>query len=185
MASETATKLLDEAQALIQRRGYNGFSYRDLATAIGIKTASIHYHFPTKADLGAALIERYLQGLEASLTRIEREEGSARARLEAFVALYRQTEAAGAICLCGSLASDHETLAPEVQGAVGAYLDRSEAWVREQLEAGDAAGELTCSEPASAAALLLSSLQGGLILARARGAHLLQDLERSFFASLS
>src|SRR5579862_1588267 len=57
--SSTRDRILDIAQRLIQSRGYNAFSFDDLAEELDIRTASIHYHFPTKADLGIALLRRY------------------------------------------------------------------------------------------------------------------------------
>ena len=66
--SDTADRILDIVEELIQTRGYNSFSYQDVATRIGIRTASIHYHFPAKADLGRVVIERYSAGL-AELAR--------------------------------------------------------------------------------------------------------------------
>ena len=170
-ASDTAAQLLDEAQGLIMARGYNAFSYKDLAAAVGIRTASIHYHFPTKGDLGVALMQRYVAGLDGALERIDRGSRSASAKIKAFVKLYAETESAGAICLCGSLASDIETLPPELQEVVHDYLARSEKWLAGVIAAGIDEGELRyAGRPADAAATLLSSLQGGLILSRARSA---------------
>ena len=63
----TRTSLLDSAEQAVRQRGYNGFSYADLAREIGIRKASIHHHFPTKADLGLALIERYNQNFFSKL----------------------------------------------------------------------------------------------------------------------
>ena len=69
---ETTTLLLNTAQGLIQTRGFNAFSYKDLAEAVGIRTASIHYHFPAKAELGVALMERYIADLNQALENIDR-----------------------------------------------------------------------------------------------------------------
>lgn len=186
MAKETTTQLLDRAQLLVQQRGYNAFSYKDLAEAIGIRTASIHYHFPAKADLGLALMERYLATLETGLATIDSTHRTNQAKLESFIKLYRTTEASGAICLCGSLASDRETLPEPLQDAVSAYLDRSEAWVAEKVTEGVRLGEFKFSgQPEDVAATLLSGLQGGLILSRARGGRpLLDTVERVFLQTL-
>ena len=54
-----AVEILDAAETMIQSQGYNGFSFREIADQVGIKSASVHYHFPTKADLGAAVARRY------------------------------------------------------------------------------------------------------------------------------
>ncbi|MEM1205997.1 MAG: TetR/AcrR family transcriptional regulator [Acidobacteriota bacterium] len=186
MAGDTANQLLDAAQPLVQRRGYNAFSYKDLAAEVGIRTASIHYHFPAKADLAKALMARYLESLRSALADIELGSSSVMDRLGAFIELYRRTESSGAICLCGSLASDRETLPEPVQGVVEDYLELSEGWVADQIAEGVRTGELDFpGDPADAAASLLSGLQGGLILSRARpGCPHLDTVSRMFFRSL-
>ena len=91
-ASETATRLMDAAQLLIMERGYNAFSYKDLAESVGIRTASIHYHFPSKGDLGLAVMGRYLGKLDDALARFERTAQSGRARIEGLVKVFAETE---------------------------------------------------------------------------------------------
>ena len=72
--SETAEQILDLAETLIQTRGYSAFSYQDIADALGIRKASIHYHFPSKADLGVAVINRYIDRFDAALTEVAGDE---------------------------------------------------------------------------------------------------------------
>ncbi len=184
--SNTAQEILDVAELLIQTRGYNAFSYKDLAEAVGIRTASIHYHFPSKADLGLALVSRYIERLETTLASIDHTGRTSKAKLKSFIKLYTETEACGAICLCGSLAADRATLPPELQEAIATYLDRSEAWVADKVTEGIRQGEFTyAGKPADAAATLLASLQGGLILSRARsGQSLLATVQRVFLKTL-
>ena len=67
----TATRILDVAEGLAQTRGFNGFSYADIAAEIGITKASLHYHFPSKADLGRALVRRYTERFMDALDAIE------------------------------------------------------------------------------------------------------------------
>lgn len=185
--ASTADQLLDAAQDLVQRRGYNAFSYKDLAREVGIRTASIHYHFETKADLGRALMERYLGELETALDAIDRRMRTQRGRLKGFVDLYRQTETRGAICLCGSLAADRETLPETVQRVVSAYLERCESWAAAVIGEGVRAGEFRAPGGAgNAAATLVAGLQGALIVGRAGGRSSAVDgVERTFLASLS
>ena len=185
-ATDTATKLLDTAQELVQTRGYNAFSYKDLAASVGIRTASIHYHFPTKGDLGAALMARYQRGFDAALDAIDRGARSNKAKLKRFIALYRETESCGAICLCGSLAADYDTLPEPLQRAVGDYLASSERWVQKRVAEGVKDGEFAHEgRPADAATTLLAALQGGLIVARGRGrAAVLDAVQREFFRSI-
>lgn len=185
-ARNTAVELLDTAQRLVMKRGYNAVSYKDLADAVGIRTASIHYHFPAKADLGKALMDRYLAELEQALADIDRTNRTSQAKLKSFIGLYRETETRGFICLCGSLASDRETLPAAIQSAVAAYLERSEEWVAEKIDDGVRVGEFTLSgKSASAAAALVASLQGGLILSRGRsGPSVLDSVQRTFLTAL-
>ena len=180
---------MNAAQDLIQQRGYNAFSYKDLASEVGIRTASIHYHYPAKGDLGLAVMERYLEGLEASLANLDARRRTAKGKLKGFIALYAETEACGGICLCGSLASDRETLPTELADAVGAYIERCEAWIAKVLRAGIADGEFRdVAQPAGLASLLLAGLQGTLILARGQAAQhgpgSIQTLQRTFLESL-
>lgn len=179
------TELLDLAQGMIQERGYNAFSFKDLATAVGIKTASVHYHFPSKGVLGLEVMQRYLAQLEESLL-LWRKLPNETARLRAFVASYRQTQVRGAICLCGSMASDIQTLDQPIRDPIQRYLEQSELWVAQCIQAGLDCGEFQSPLSAEMLAMsLLSSLQGALILSRAQSKDTLLDaVEQSFFGSL-
>ena len=68
---DTATRILDSAESLVQVRGFNGFSYADVAAELGVTKASLHYHFPGKAELGRALIVRYATRFNAALAGID------------------------------------------------------------------------------------------------------------------
>lgn len=184
--ADTKTALLDTAQRFVQEKGFNAFSYKDLAEEVGIRTASIHYHFPAKFDLARALMVRYIAGLEEALRAIEEEVESPRERLEAFVALYRATQERDAICLCGSLAADLETLPPEVASEVSAYLVRSETWIERTLRDGVGSGDFRQDlDPTQAAAGLISGLQGALILSRGRsGIDPLTSVAEAFFGGI-
>lgn len=177
--------LLDLAQRMIQERGYNAFSFKDLAQAVGIKTASVHYHFPSKGVLGLQVMERYVEALEEQLLRWGTLPDES-ARLRAFIDSYRQTQVSGAICLCGSLASDIQSLEQPIGDPIQRYLARSEQWVSGCIQAGLDGGAFRSPLPARTLALsLLSGLQGALILSRAPStAPLLGAVEQSFFTSL-
>src|SRR5579862_1501047 len=84
----TAERALDVAEALAQTRGFNGFSYAHVAAGLGITKASLHYHFPGKAELGEALITRYSERFAGALARIDDERPVARERLEAYIEIY-------------------------------------------------------------------------------------------------
>ena len=186
-SKNTAANLLQTAQGLIQERGFNAFSYADLAQSVGVRTASIHYHFRTKVDLVCAIVEQLLEALDVSLGRLDRQYDTQGARLRAFIDSYRQTHERGHICACGSLASDLQTLPEEVQKLVRAYIDRSEQWVREKIIDGTQSGEFRPGDEASnLASLLIASLQGALIIARARGGEsVIDSIQQSFLEALT
>ncbi len=187
-ATKTAGELLDTAQRFVQHRGFNAFSYKDLASEVGIRTASIHYHFPAKADLGKALMARYRVALDTTLAKLDASNRSPKAKLKQFIGFYRATQGMGAICVCGSLAADLETLPEGVRDEVTDYIKGSESWIAKTIKAGVDAGDFEPDlSPTAVAASLLAGLQGALILSRARdGApEVLNSVEKSFFLTLA
>src|SRR6516165_9972861 len=101
-------KILEVAETLIQTKGYNAFSYRDIAKIVGIKTSSIHYYFPSKADMGKAVVKRHIETLITVLDELIASKRSWEKKLDAFFELiFTHTYLAGRrMCLGGMLASD-------------------------------------------------------------------------------
>jgi len=166
----TSTKILDVAERLVQVRGFNGFSYADVAAELGITKASLHYHFATKADLGEALIERYTESFGTALAVIGASPTGALAKLDAYAALYAEVLRADRMCLCGMLAAEFQTLPARMRTAVIAFFDQNEAWLEQVLRQGQQSGTFGLDEPtAGAARIILSSLQGAMLIARSYG----------------
>ncbi len=94
--SESALRVVDAAEGLIQERGYNGFSYDDVAKLVGIKKPSIHHHFATKGDLATTVAQRYTHRFREQLLRIEVQHAKAEDRLTAYATLFENTFAADA-----------------------------------------------------------------------------------------
>ncbi len=167
---ETREELLDVAQELAQKRGYNAFSFHDLAKRVGVKTASIHYHFPSKGDLGRAMMERYRRTFLGQLDEIDRQGKGARRKLEAFVALFQKAVESDRLCLCGTLATEYATLPAAVQKEVRRFFDGSEAWLARVLEEGRTSGALAFSgRAAETARALFAAFEGAMIAARTFG----------------
>src|SRR3954451_24556348 len=103
--NDTAARILDIGERLVQVRGFNGFSYADVAAELDVTKASLHYHFAGKDELGLALIARYSERFGAALDAIEAEVPDAPARLAAYVALYADVLRGERMCLCGMLAA--------------------------------------------------------------------------------
>lgn len=165
------TRILDAAERLCQTRGFNGFSYRDLASIVGIRTASIHYHFPSKLDLGKAMITRYRHRMEMLLDEIERKEASIVGRLKRFVNALRETfNDEKRLCLCAVLAAESATISDDMRAEVRHFFQGCEAWMTKQLAAGRASGETVFKGDAeTVATAMLSALEGAMMASRAFG----------------
>ena len=85
---DTPAAILDSAERLVQQRGFNGFSYADVAAELELTKASLHYHFAGKAELGEALMTRYAERFQTALAEIDAREVPAPAKLDAYAALY-------------------------------------------------------------------------------------------------
>lgn len=165
---DTATRILDVGERLVQTRGYNGFSYADIARELGITKPSLHYHFPSKAALGEALVARYARRFFTALLEIEKSGVSPLAELEAYVAVYRSVLEADRMCLCGTLAVEHETLPEPMREALARFFEENEAWLTAALTRGRDEGTINFSgPPLDTARLVLSSLEGAMLVARA------------------
>src|SRR5271167_899442 len=136
LAGDTRTRILDVAERLVQVRGFNGFSYADVAAELSITKASLHHHFPSKAGLGEALLARYAERFEHALSAIDADTATAPAKLSAYAGLYTDVLRQGRMCLCGMLAAEYETLPAPIRDAVVSFLDDNEAWLERVLEQG-------------------------------------------------
>ena len=166
----TTGRILDVAERLLQVRGYNGFSYGDVATELGITRAALHYHFPGKGELGQALIERYAMRFGAALADLDATAPDAATKLRGYVALYTDVLSADRMCLCGMLAAEHATLPDPLQQAVCDFFAANTTWLRAVLEEGCADGSLRCPGPAEAtASMVLGTLEGAMLITRLDG----------------
>ena len=163
----TASRVLDVAERLVQVRGFNGFSYADIAAELKITKASLHYHFATKADLGEALIARYATRFFDALDAADGDGTSAPAKLSAYAKLYADVLSQQRMCLCGMLAAEYPTLPAPMQSAVLEFFDHNEAWLQAVLEQGRAEGSLEFIGPArDTARMIISGLEGAMLVTR-------------------
>lgn len=161
MAAGTRDALVQVAESLMRTKGYAAFSYADLAETVGIRKASIHHHFPTKEDLGVAIVERYIGCVRNDFERIEREHQSAVARLEAFCKLFWSSGSGGLLPLCGALAAEMSALPPSLQQLTQRFFDMQLKWLTAVLEQGIGRGEIPGGSGARQKAfILLSVLEG-------------------------
>jgi TetR/AcrR family transcriptional repressor of nem operon len=167
---DTASRILDIAERLVQVRGFNGFSYADISSELKISNASLHYHFRGKAELGEALIRRYAARFADALGSIDTNGGDATAKLEAYASIYANVLRDRRMCLCGMLAAEYETLPKPMRNAIIGFFDQNEAWLTGVLEQGQDEGALQLSGSATEAAqTIVSGLEGALLIARPYG----------------
>jgi TetR/AcrR family transcriptional regulator, transcriptional repressor for nem operon len=167
---DTATQILDVAERLVQVRGFNGFSYADVAAELKITKAALHYHFAGKAELGEALVARYAARFAEALTGVEARTANASARLDAYADLYLDVLREQRMCLCGMMAAEYQTLPTPMQDAVVRFFEENERWLVSVLEKGRKDGTLTFAGPPNETArMIVSGLEGAMLVARPFG----------------
>jgi TetR/AcrR family transcriptional regulator, transcriptional repressor for nem operon len=166
----TAERILDIAERLVQTRGFNSFSYADIAGEMGITTASLHYHFRGKAELGQALVTRYAERFADSLQEIDREIPGSLAKLDAYARLYAGVLEGERMCMCGVLAAEYQTLPKPMRGAVIRFFDDNQHWLAGVLAQGRKDKTLAFTgSPDDVAQSILSTLEGAMLVARPYG----------------
>lgn len=165
-ATDTPTRILDVAERLVQTRGFNRFSYADIAAELGVTKAALHYHFASKADLGEALIRRYAERFGDGLRRVDEDSLDAGEKLHAYARIYADVLRDGRMCLCGMLAAEYRTLPVPMRQAVVTFFEDNESWLSDVLERGKAAGELRFTGSSHEVAMaIVSGLEGAMLVA--------------------
>jgi TetR/AcrR family transcriptional repressor of nem operon len=168
--ADTRSAVLDVAERLVQTRGFNGFSYADVAEELGLTKAALHYHFRGKAELGEALVVRYATRFAEELQAIDEQAVPAPEKLHAYADLYLSVLRDDRMCLCGMLAAEFRTLPAAVSEALVRFFDDNVAWLEKLLAEGRAEGTLRFGgDPADAAQLVVGALEGAMLLARPYG----------------
>ena len=165
---DTRTRILDLAEGLLLERGFNAFSYQHLAKALGVKPAAIHYHYPSKDDLGTALVARQLRRLRKwrDLPRVAELPPSE--QLESLFAVYdTHLGQDRRVCLFGALAADFRTLPAPMQAELRTFNRELTEWLAQVLAVGRATSALRfVGSPAAKAVQVLTTLAGALQVAR-------------------
>jgi len=168
--TKPARAILDVAEQLAQTRGYNGFSYADIAAELGVTKASLHYHFRSKAELGRALVARYHMAFGAALEAIDRQAVKPTRKLRQYVGLYDAVMRNDRMCLCGMLAAEHATLPAPMQEGLKQFFNMNERWLTAVLLDGRRSGSFLFKESASQRArVVLGALEGAMLVARSYG----------------
>ena len=186
--TETRTALLDAAELCARTRGFDGFSYADLAEAVGIRKASIHHHFPTKTDLAIALVERYCARIYKRQGEISARAVTAGVMLRDYLAMGRAALGDGdRLCLCVALCVGGEGLSEAVLAQLNEYHQRTADWLEGVFKLAKKDGSVRDVEkPRAEAAACLAQLEGALLIARgARDPELFDSAVQSLRARIA
>jgi TetR/AcrR family transcriptional repressor of nem operon len=171
-AAATSDEIIRCARSLIIAGGYNGFSYADIADVVGIRKASIHYHFPTKVELVRTLLERYREEFDAAVAAIDGNFSDPLDRLRAYIGFWEGCigDPSAAFCVCALLASEMPLLPPEIKQQLGGHFKALSTWLTAVLERGVEQGSIVLNGTAhSEAETFMATVHGAMLSARAYG----------------
>lgn len=158
--------ILAAAKRAAQAHGYGGLNFRDLAEEVGIKAASIYHHFPSKAELGAAVAKRYWRDTAAALDALLVEAGDPRSALRRYPETFRWAlESGNRLCLASFMAAEADDLPDAVRAEVRTFADINVAWLGKVL---DAAGIVPPPESEQRARAIYAAIAGAQLMARSR-----------------
>ena len=168
--ADMASQILDVAERLVQQRGFNGFSYADIAAELGVTKAALHYHFVGKAELGEALIGRYATRFAEVLVALDAAHLTAPVKLDGYAKLYLDVLRNERMCMCGMLAAEYQTLPQRMQTAVINFFDANELWLERVVEQGQREGTLHAGQSArDIARAIVGGFEGAMLVARPYG----------------
>jgi len=165
---DTKTALLNSAENAARRLGFDGFSYADLAEDVGIRKASIHHHFPSKANLSLALMQRYHENFQSVCNNINAQFDTGGAQLAELINRYKAGSDDGKrLCLCASFSASRDSLPPDVVQKISLFRDMVMNWMIAAFEKGRDDGSISgVTDPSLEAASAMSLLEGAQLAAR-------------------
>ena len=168
MNTDTRDTIMSVAKAMVQARGYNALSFREIAKDVGIKSASIHYYFPTKGDLGAALARRYTEDAVGYFAVLAETVPDVATCFSRYVDVFRAALRNGnRMCLYGIMAAEYGDLSPEVRAEVDAFSAANVAWLVRLL--GPRHPDLDEAALRRRALAIFAAIEGAQLVARGRG----------------
>ncbi|WP_213992581.1 TetR/AcrR family transcriptional regulator [Sodalis sp. dw_96] len=166
MSSNYREAVLAAAKSVAQAHGYSGLNFRDLAQTVGIKSASIYYYFPSKADLGAAVARRYWEDTAAFLEAMLAEASDSVSCLRHYPDIFRKSlEDGNRMCLCSFMSAEYDDLPEVVKKEVQTFADINVAWLSRVLTA---AAAVSAEESERRARAIFAAIAGAQLMARSR-----------------
>jgi len=173
MTTDSREKILTAARRIAQAHGYNGLNFRDLAVEVGIRAPSIYHHFPSKADLAAAVARRYWEDSAAALETLSAESSGPLESLRRYPDTFRESlENENRICLCSFMAAEYDDLPEPVKKEVQIFADVNVAWLSKMLSAAKLVSSKKSEQRARA---IFAAVAGAQLMARSRSDIALYD----------
>lgn len=155
-------ELITVAQTKVREGGYNNFSFRELAKEVGIKSASVHYHFPTKADLGAEVAKQYTDAFMNALGEPKAISDAGNDPIIAFATLFKSSlHQDKQMCLCGLLGAEADILPDLVRGEVKHFFKRTLVWLEQAYSYSKQSNTLNAKQ---LAIQTMSVLEGAMMI---------------------
>jgi len=170
--SPRATQIAVCTQALLASGGYNGFSYADISDKVHISKASIHHHFPSKADLVQTVVRRYREEGRIGMSALESQIPGPLAQLHAYTGYWESCirDGSSSFCICAMLAAEMPTIPAQVADEVRGHFRDLATWLASVLTRGAALGVFVLrAAPESEAMALTATVHGAMLAARAYG----------------
>lgn len=154
-------RIIDVADSLFYKRGYNQTSFQDISDATGIPRGNFYYYFKTKDEILGAVVNSRIATLTAMLNRCEAETDDPRQRLLLFSNMLESNrdEVIQSGCPIGSLSSELAKDTPALQEKSRQAFVLLRDWVRQQFEI------LGKADADDLAMDLLAKLQGATVMA--------------------
>lgn len=167
MKHDVREALMSAARATVQASGYSALSFRELAKAVGVKSSSVHYHFPTKGDLGAALAKRYTEEGDTYLTQLLATSQDPTWLLDRYVEVFRAALANdNRMCLCGIMSAEMENLPDEVRQEVDKFTQMNLEWLTKIVMLRHT--DIKVPDAEEQALAIFASIEGAQLVARGR-----------------
>jgi TetR/AcrR family transcriptional regulator, transcriptional repressor for nem operon len=184
--SLTRERIIELGEEFILTKGYNGFSYQDISSVLGIKNAAIHYYFPNKENLGASILKTNIQRFEEMVENMQNRKFDEWKQLESFMKIYLKSNRENKICIIGSLGTDINTLPAPIHKELTKMIERIMEWMEKILDSGKEKGlfEFRIS-PQEQALRILGMLIAGLQLARILNKSTFRNIYQSIFEEIS
>lgn len=165
-ATSSGDRILAAATRIAQAHGYSGLNVRALADEVGMKAASLYHHFPSKADLAAAVAKRYWEDSAATLDALAAATTDPAACLRTYPQTFRVSlENDNRMCLSSFMAAEYDDLPENVQREVRSFADVNVAWLARMLTSS---GTVPSAEVASRARAIFAAVAGAQLMARGR-----------------